>query len=242
MDGESPERRSPVLAPSSRNISGRRSVSTRAETPGTAGGANLPDRSRDVDRAALLGTALAAVVALSFSGQGEWDWLGATAGIALLVVLGAFFRLPAGLRDLTPRLRGELAAVSVVAALAATLVVAPVLQTVLAVTTDAGHTCRASAAVAAGALESDEAQQRGAELAVSTGHAGVATATDALSRAAQDERRTVMGDCIGDVTSRWLWAPAAGMAAVGYTCAWWLVRRRHARATRAEAADAPSSR
>jgi hypothetical protein len=38
-----------------------------------------------------------------------------------------------------------------------------------------------------------------------------------------------MGDCIGDLTSRWLWAPAAGMAAVGYTGAWWLVRR-HARA------------
>jgi hypothetical protein len=40
-----------------------------------------------VDRAALLGTALAAVVALSFGGQGEWDWLGAASGIALLAVL-----------------------------------------------------------------------------------------------------------------------------------------------------------
>ena len=129
-----------------------------------------------------------------------------------------------------------------VAALAATLVIAPVLQAVLAATTDAGRTCRASAAVAAGALESDVNQQRGAELAVSRGDAGVATATDALSRAAQNERRTVMGDCIGDVTSDWLWAPAACMAAVGYTCAWWLVRRRHVRATRDEAARAPTSR
>ncbi|SFK76160.1 hypothetical protein [Geodermatophilus ruber] len=195
-----------------------------------------------MDRAALLGTALAAVVALSFSGEGEWDWLGAGSGIALLVVLGAFFRLPAGRHGLTPGLRGELAAVSVVAALAATLVIAPVLQVFLAATTDDGRTCRASAAVAAGALESDGTRQRGAELAVSRGDAGVATATDALSRAAQDERRTVMGNCIGDLTSRWLWAPAAGMAAVGYTCAWWLVRRRHVRATRAEAARAPTSR
>jgi hypothetical protein len=217
-------------------------VSARGKTPGTVGGADLPHGSRDVDRAALLGTALAAVVALSFSGQGEWDWLGAGAGIALLVVLGAFFRLPAGRQGLVPELRGELAAVSVVAALAATLVIAPVLQAFLAATTDAGRTCRASAAVAAGALESDGTRQRGAELAVSRGDAGVATATDALSRAAQDERRTVMGDCIGDVTSRWLWAPAAGMAAVGYTCAWWLVRRRHVRATRGEAARAPTSR
>jgi hypothetical protein len=217
-------------------------VSARGKTPGTVGGAHLPHGSRDVDRAALLGTALAAVVALSFSGQGEWDWLGAGAGIALLVVLGAFFRLPGGRQGLAPGLRGELAAVSVVAALAATLVIAPVLQAFLAATTDAGRTCRASAAVAAGALESDGTRQRGAELAVSRGDAGVATATDALSRAAQDERRTVMGNCIGDATSRWLWAPAAGMAAVGYACAWWLVRRRHVRATRGEAARALTSR
>jgi len=184
-----------------------------------------------VDRAALLGTALAAVVALSFSGEGAWDWLGAMAGIALLTVLAAFFRLPAG-GGLTPGLRGELAAVSVVAALAATLVIAPVLQAVLAATTDAGHTCRASAAVAAGALESDGSVQRGAGLAASRADAGVTTATEALSRAAANERQTVMDDCIGTVTTRWLWAPGAGMAAVGYACAWWLMRRRHARRPR----------
>src|SRR4051794_31687915 len=211
-------------------------------TPGTVGGADVSHGSRDVDRATLLGTALAAVVALSFSGQGEWDWLGAGAGIALLVVLGAFFRLPAGRQGLTPGLRGELAAVSVVAALAATLVIAPVLQAFLAATTDAGRTCRASAAVAAGAGESDRPQGRGADLAVSRGDAGVAPATAALSRAARDGRRTVMGDCMGDVTSRWLGAPAAGMAAVGYTCAWWLVQRRHVRATRGEAARALTPR
>ena len=203
----------------------------RKQPPGTSGGADLPRVRRDVDRAALLGTALAAVIALSFSGEGAWDWLGAVAGIALLTVLAAFFRLPAG-GGLTPGLRGELAAVSVVAALAATLVVAPLLQSVLAVATDAGRTCRASAAVAASALESDGNQQRGAELAASRGGSGVTTAADALSRAAANERRTVMDDCIGAVTSAWLWAPAAGMAAVGYAGAWWLVRRRHARAPR----------
>ena len=69
-------------------------MSARGKTPGNVGGADFSRGSQDVDRAALLGTALAAVVALSFSGQGEWDWLGAAAGIALLVVLGAFFRLP----------------------------------------------------------------------------------------------------------------------------------------------------
>jgi hypothetical protein len=205
-------------------------VKARTQTPGPAGGADLPHVRRDVDRAALLGTALAAVIALSFSGEGAWDWLGAAAGIALLTVLAAFFRLPAG-GGLTPGLRGELAAVSVVAALAATLVVAPLLQAVLAVATDAGRTCRASAAVAAAALESDGDQQRGADLAASRGGSGVTTAADALSRAAANERRTVMDDCIGAATSDWLWAPAAGMAGVGYAAAWWLVRR-HARAPR----------
>jgi hypothetical protein len=204
-------------------------VSPRRQTPGSVKGGDLPHGSRDVDRAALLGTALAAVVALSFGGQGEWDWLGAASGIALLAVLAAFFRLPAG-RGLTPGLRGELAAVSAVAALAATLVIAPLLQGFLATTTDAGRTCRASAAVAGGALESDENRQRGAQLAVSRGDAGVATA--ASPRASRDGRPTVLGDCLGAITSRWLWAPAAGMAAVGYACGWWLVRRRHARAPR----------
>src|SRR4051794_2641896 len=141
-------------------------------TPGTVGGADVSHGSRDVDRATLLGTALAAVVALSFSGQGEWDWLGAGAGIALLVVLGAFFRLPAGRQGLTPGLRGELAAVSVVAALAATLVIAPVLQAFLAATTDDGRTCRASAAVAAGGPGSGGNPPRGAGTARSRGGAG----------------------------------------------------------------------
>jgi hypothetical protein len=218
----------------------RRRASAPGQAPGSAIGAELAHASRDVDRAALLGTALAAVVALSFSGEGAWDWLGATAGIALLVVLAAFFRLPAG-GGLTPGLRGELAAVSVVAALAATLIVAPVLQAILTATTDAGRTCQASAAVAAGAVESDPTQRRGAEAAVSGRAAGVAAATDALSRAAQNQARTVLGDCIGDLTSRWLWAPAAGMAAAGYTCAWWAVRRRHARAAPAGAAEAAAS-
>jgi hypothetical protein len=204
-------------------------VKARRKTSGASGGADLPHVRRDVDRAALLGTALAAVIALSFSGEGAWDWLGAAAGIALLTVLAAFFRLPAG-GGLPPGLRGELAAFSVVAALAATLVIAPLLQAVLAVATDAGRTCRASAAVAAGALEREGSLQRGAELAASRGDAGVTTATDALSRAAANERRTVMGNCIGAATSNWLWAPAAGLAAAGYACAWWLVRRRQTRA------------
>jgi hypothetical protein len=180
---------------------------------------------RDVDRAALLGTALAAVVALTFGGQGEWDWLAAAAGVALLLVLAAFFRLPAG-GAATRRGRAELAAACAVGALAATLVLAPVLQASLAAT-DAGRTCRASAAVAAGALESDGTRQRGAEVAVARGDVG-GTAGEALARAARDEERTVLGNCLGAITSRWLWVPAAVLAAAGYALARWLARRRQA--------------
>jgi hypothetical protein len=205
-------------------------VRARRQAAGSTGGAQSPAPSRDVDRAALLGTALAAVVALTFGGQGEWDWLAAVTGGALLTVLAAFFRLPGGPVP-PPRVRAELAAVSAVAALAATLVLAPVVQIVVAGSTDAGRTCRASAAVAAGTVESDEARRSGADLAVSRGDVG-GTAEQALSRAAQDEERTVLGNCLGAITSRWLWAPAVGLAAAGYAVAWWLVRRRHARTSR----------
>ena len=192
-----------------------------------------PAADRDVDRAALLGTALAAVVALSFGGQGEWDWLAATTGVALLTVLAAFFRLPGG-PGLTSRARVELAAGTAVAALAATLVVAPVLQAVLASTTDDGRTCRASAAVAAAVLRDDEARQRGADLAVAGGDVA-GSAQEALARAARDEQRTVLGNCLGAVTSRWLWAPAVGLAGVGYAVAETLARRRPAPGPRAGA-------
>src|SRR3954462_8294877 len=96
MDGEQLARCS-VLAPSRRSSPWRRPVSGRGKTSGPLGGADLPRGTRDVDRAALLGTALAAVVALSFSGQGQWDWLGGNAGGALVVGLGGFFRLASGL-------------------------------------------------------------------------------------------------------------------------------------------------
>lgn len=204
----------------------------RGRTSGTVSGADTHAINRDVDRAALLGTALAAVVALSFGGQGEWDWLAAATGAALLLVLAAFFRLPGGGVP-GSRVRAELAAVSAVAALAATLVLAPIIQTFIAATTDAGRTCRASAAVAAGTVEIDETRQRGADVAVSRGDAE-GTASEALSRAAQDEQRTVLGNCLGAITSRWLWAPTAGLAGVGYTLAWWLARRRHTRTIRTE--------
>lgn len=162
-----------------------------------------------VDRGALLGAALAAVIALTFGGQGEWDWLAVCAGVALLAVLGAFFRLPTGPRH--PAMLAEIAAMSAVAALAAALVVAAPLQAALSEFSADGRGCRASAAVAAGVVLIDEQQQRGAELAVDrlAAEGRAATPGEALLQAADHEHQIVLGVCLGAVTSRWLWLPAA---------------------------------
>lgn len=175
---------------------------------------------RDTDRAALLGAALAAVVALSFGGEGEWDWLAAAAGVALLAVLAAFFRLPTGTTRSRGAQRAELAAVAAVGALAATLVLAAPLQALLADSPD-GRVCRAAGAVAAGRVLLDGQQQQAARIAADRLAAeGIATDPAAvLAEAADNENRTVLGVCIGAVTTRWLWVPALVLAVSFYVVA-----------------------
>jgi hypothetical protein len=203
-------------------------VSTGGAGPGPAPG-TAPVR-RDVDQAAVLGTALAAVVALGFGGAGEWDWLATVTGLALLAVLSAFVHLPA---PTAPAVRAhlQLAALSAVTALAATLVVAAPVQAVLAAASDGGRTCRVSAAVAAGTVRADAAQRRGAQVAVGAPADGPAAdgaaVEDALARAAAEERRTVLGECLGALTSRWLWVPATVLAVAVFTATG--LRRRAAR-------------
>jgi hypothetical protein len=147
-----------------------------------------------VDRAALLGAALAAVVALTFGGQGPWDWLASIAGLALLAVLAAYFHLPGP--GEAPH-RRQLVALSGVAALAATLVVAAPLQLFLSAATPIGDRCGASGAVAAAALRAQE-------------HGGLAGPV--LDGAAAEAGATAEGECLGAATNRWLWVPAAGFA------------------------------
>jgi hypothetical protein len=171
---------------------------------------SAPDgRFRAVDRAALLGAALAAIVALTFAGEGEWDWMATAAGVALLTVLAAFFRLPTG----SPRRAVELAAVSAVAALAVALVVATPLQAALSAG-PAGRTCRATAAVAAGQVLVDDEQRRAAEQAATRLAAdGVPlSGAEALAEAAEYQYGTTFGVCIGAVTTRWLPLPVAAAA------------------------------
>jgi hypothetical protein len=80
------------------------------------------------DEAALLGTALAAILALTL-GEGGWGWLGLAIGVSLLIVLITFFGFPG------PGAKGrwgELTAFSAVASLCFVLVVAWPWQTIWA--------------------------------------------------------------------------------------------------------------
>lgn len=187
--------------------------------------AHRPALRSDVDRAALLGAALAATVALTFGGEGEWDWLAAAVGVALLAVLGAFFRLPHKPRP--PGALAEIAAMSAVAALAATLVAAVPLQAVVADRTAEGRGCRAAAAVAAAVVLLDERHRQAAEQAAERladeGRPSSPVETHVL--AAEHQRRTVLGACLGAATSRVLWLPALIFGLVVFLGAWWRMRR-----------------
>lgn len=188
-------------------------------------GARPAPGSGGVDRAALLGTAMAAVVALTFGAQGEWDWLAACAGLALLAVLAAFFRLPAGK---SPRdVDAELAALAAVTALAGVLVVAAPLQAVLAAGTAEGRECRAAGAVAAAVVHEDPVHVAAAARAAPLlGGDEPVGAEQVLAGAAADAGRNVEGVCLGAITSRVLWAPALLIAVAVFAVARWRLRRR----------------
>lgn len=197
------------------------------DQPAPAGGADEPRAAvlTDVDRAALLGAALAATVALTFGGEGEWDWLAAGVGVALLAVLGAFFRLPH--RPRPARALAEIAAMSAVAALAASLVAAAPVQAVLSEQTTEGRACRAAAAVAAAVVLLDERHQQGAEQAAEhlTGEGRPATSEEVHALAAEHQHDTVLGACLGAATSRVLWLPALIFGLAVFAGAWWRLRR-----------------
>jgi hypothetical protein len=201
----------------------------------TPADAPRPAARSDVDRAALLGAALAATVALTFGGEGEWDWLAAGVGVALLAVLGAFFRLPH-----TPRPAGalaEIAAMSAVSALAASLVAAAPLQAVLSERTAEGRGCRAAAAVAAAVVQLDERHQQGAQHAAErlAGEGRPSTPVEVHALAAEHQHRTVLGACLGAATSRVLWLPALIFGLAVFAGAWWRLRRTpHSRASASE--------
>jgi hypothetical protein len=84
------------------------------------------DRAR-ADQAALLGTGLAAVIAVSF-GPGSWGWWSTGVGVALLLVIFAYYRIPNRTVRWWERAR-ELLALAAIAGYCGTLVLAYPVQT-----------------------------------------------------------------------------------------------------------------
>jgi hypothetical protein len=146
-------------------------------------------------------------------------------GVALLAVLGAFFRPPRTPRR--ARALAEIAAMSAVAALAATLVAAAPLQAFLSERTAEGRGCRAAAAMAAAVVLLDERHRQGAERAAErlTGEGRPAAPDEVHLLAAEHQHRTVLGACLGAATSRVLWLPALIFGLAVFAGAWWRLRR-----------------
>ena len=197
-------------------------MSTPDEVPADADpAARAAARTREVDRAALLGAVLAAVVALTFGGQGEWDWLASLSGVALVGIIAAFFRLPAagGHRHL------ELAAMATVVGLAGALVLAAPLQAVL-IATPVADPCHAAAAL--DAAEVLDSGRRSAGAAADLLRAGGTATTPAavLAGAAADRSQLTFGICIGAETSRLLWIPVVVLALATIAAGELRMRRR----------------
>lgn len=171
--------------------------------PATASAA----RTREVDRAALLGAVLAAVVALTFGSEGEWDWLASLSGVALVAIIAAFFRLPAT----GPHRHLELAAMATVAGLAGALVLAAPLQAVL-IETPVADECHAAAALDAAQVLDTGRGSAGAAADLLRASGTATTPGAVLAGAAQDRSRLTFGICIGGETSRLLWIPVVVLA------------------------------
>lgn len=82
---------------------------------------------RNADQAALLGTGLAAVIAVSF-GPGAWGWWSTGVGVTLLLVIFAYYRIPDRTVRASSRAR-ELLALAAIAGFCSTLVFAYPVQT-----------------------------------------------------------------------------------------------------------------
>ncbi len=150
-----------------------------------------------VDAAALYGAMLAAVIALTL-GEGAWTWFSTALGVALLLLLVAFYR---------PTHRGQpvdhrrMLATAAAGALAATLLAAWPLQLVLEHWTSVGNECRQLGQVAA--LERD-ADLRQAQARPVPGQTLVPEAQlltdDARALATKEAADRASANCLGRVT------------------------------------------
>ncbi|MEW2273520.1 hypothetical protein [Streptomyces griseofuscus] len=165
------------------------------------------------NRAGVLGTALAGVLAFALS-SGSWQWFSTYIGVTLLAVVLAFTSPPAPLSGTRSGYARSLAVQSLVVGLCVALTLAPALQRwpwllpMPGTRTECAH------------LGDYAALQARAALGDLGGLGGTA-----LSYAQQDQSRHAVDDCLSATTT--LWLPVYALAAALLTALgiWWVTRR-----------------
>lgn len=188
--------------------------------PGAQGSVTIGvDRGAD-NRAGVLGTALAGVLAFALS-SGSWEWFSTYLGVTLLAVILASTRPPAP----TPGARSgyvrSLTAYSLVVGLCAALAVAPAMQRWAWFFPMPGTRTKCTHLGSYAALRAQAALR-------DLGDKGGA----ALAYARSDRSRHAVDDCLASTTTLWLpvYALAAALLAALGT---WLVSRSAGRRARA---------
>ena len=165
------------------------------------------------NRAGVLGTALAGVLAFALS-SGSWQWFSTYIGVTLLAVVLAFTSPPAPLSGTRSGYARSLAVQSLVVGLCVAHTLAPALQRwpwllpMPGTRTECAH------------LGDYAALQARAALGDLGGLGGTA-----LSYAQQDQSRHAVDDCLSATTT--LWLPVYALAAALLTALgiWWVTRR-----------------
>ncbi|GGN32939.1 hypothetical protein [Streptomyces fuscichromogenes] len=186
--------------------------------PGAEGSMTTgPDQGAG-NRAGVLGTALAGVLAFALS-SGSWQWFSTYLGVTLLALILSFARPPA----LTPGARSEyvrsLTAYSLVVGLCVALAVAPAMQRwswffpMPATRTKCAHVGSYAALQAQAALSDLGSHD-----------------SPALAYAQSDQSQHAVNDCLASTTT--LWLPVYGLAAALLAALGaWLVSRTGTRRT-----------
>ncbi|WDO06848.1 hypothetical protein ME763_14870 [Streptomyces murinus] len=181
--------------------------------PGARGSVTAAADRGAGNRAGVLGTALAGVLAFALS-SGSWQWFSTYIGVTLLAIVLAFTSPPAPLSGTRSGYARSLAVQSLVIGLCVALTLAPALQRwpwllpMHGTRTECAHLGDYAALQARAAL----------------GDLGSLGGT-ALSYAQQDQSRHAVDDCLSATTT--LWLPVYALAAALLTALgiWWATRR-----------------
>ncbi|TGZ16340.1 hypothetical protein DV517_13130 [Streptomyces sp. S816] len=182
-------------------------------SPGARGSVTAAVDRGAGNRAGVLGTALAGVLAFALS-SGSWQWFSTYIGVTLLAIVLAFTSPPAPLPGTRSGYARSLAVQSLVIGLCVALALAPALQRwpwllpMPGTRTECAHLGDYAALQARAALGD-------------LGGRGSA----ALSYAQQDQSRHAVDDCLSATTTLWLPVYALGAALLTALGIWWATRR-----------------